>query len=73
MYGKLKIWLNERGIANLLSIPMLEKARYIVTTHTYGKWVVISPEGEEVIFKRDTGLCRGMPYIDLQNKRKGGP
>ena len=25
-YGKLKVWINERGISNLLSIPMLEDA-----------------------------------------------
>ena len=25
-YGEFKVWLNERGISNLLSIPMLEDA-----------------------------------------------
>ena len=27
-FGKFKVWLNEMGIANLLSIPMLESAGY---------------------------------------------
>ena len=65
MYRNFKVWVNKGRIANLLSIPTLEEDGYIVTTHTNGKWVIISPEGEEVIFERDTGLCRGMPYIDL--------
>ena len=71
MYGRFTIWLNERGIANLLSIPMLEKAGYIVITHTKKKWKVISPEGEEITFKRDTELCEGMPFIDLRKQQKG--
>ena len=71
MYGNFKVWVNERGIANLLSIPTLEEDGYIVTTHTNRKWVVISPEGEEVIFELDTGLCQGMPYIDLLKQQKG--
>ena len=48
MYRNFKVWLNKRKIANLLSIPTLEKDGYIVTTHTNEKWVVISLEGEEV-------------------------
>ena len=33
-YGEFKVWLNEGDISNLLSIPMLEDAGYIVSTHT---------------------------------------
>ena len=33
-YGEFKVWLNERGINNLLSIAMLEDTGYIVSTHT---------------------------------------
>ena len=32
-YGEFKVWLNERSISNLLSIPMIEDAGYIVSTH----------------------------------------
>ena len=70
-YGRFTIWVNERGIANLLSIPMLEKAGCIVITHTKKKWKVISPEGEEITFERDMGLCEGMPFIDLQKQTQG--
>ena len=52
-YGEFKVWLNERGIANLLSIPMLENAMYIVSTHTKGDWVVTTPKGKKIVFKRD--------------------
>ena len=31
-FGKLRAWLNENGIANLLSIPQLEKDGYTVST-----------------------------------------
>ena len=32
-FGKLKVWLNENGIANLLSIPQLEKDGYSVNVN----------------------------------------
>ena len=57
-YDEFKVWLNERGIANLLSITMLEDAGYIVSTHTKGDWVVTTPKGKKIIFKRDTGVCK---------------
>ena len=71
MYGRFRFWVNKNGIANLLSIPMLEKAGYVVTTHTKKDWKVISPEGEEIVFARDTGLCEGMPFIDLREQSRG--
>ena len=49
-YGKFKVWMNERGIANLLSILMLEDAGYIVYTHTKGDWVVTTPKGKKIVF-----------------------
>ena len=30
-----------------------------------------TPEGTRIKFKRDTGLCKGMPYIDMQNFKEG--
>ena len=70
-YDEFKVWLNERGIANLLSIPMLENAMYIVSTHTKGDWVVTTPKVKKIIFKRDTGVCKGMPYIILCEYKEG--
>ena len=49
-YGKFKVWLNDRGIANLLFIPMLENAGYIVSTHSKGDWVVTTLTGKKIIF-----------------------
>ena len=70
-YGKFKLWINERGIANLLSIPMLEDAGYIVYTYTKGDWVVTNPKCKKIIFKRDTGVCKEMPYINLRENKEG--
>ena len=36
-YEDFKVWLNEKGIANLISIPMLEASGYTVSTHTKGE------------------------------------
>ena len=35
-FGKIRVWLNKSGIANLLSIPQLEKDGYTVSTSTKG-------------------------------------
>ena len=68
-YGEFKVWLNERDIANLLSIPMLEDAGYILSTHTKGDWFVTNPKNRKIIFKRDTGVFKGMPYINLREHK----
>ena len=70
-YKKFDFWLKKRGIANLLSIPMLESIGYKVLTHTDRDWVVTVLDGQQIVFKRDTGLCRGMPYIDLRTSHLG--
>jgi len=70
-YKNFQVWLNEHGIVNLLSIPMLEEAGYKVSTHTDGDWKVTTPQGKVVVFKRDTGVCKGMPYIDLREHQEG--
>ena len=69
-YSKFKVWLNERGIANLLSIPMLEDAGYIVSTQTKGLGCNY-PKNKKIVFKRDAGVCKGMPYIDLRTHKEG--
>ena len=42
-YKNFQVWLNENGIVNLLSIPMLEEAGYKVSTHTDRDWEVTTP------------------------------
>ena len=65
------MWLNENGIANLISIPKLEADGYVVRTNTNGEWQVVTPEGENIPFKRDRGMCVGMPYINLREFKQG--
>ena len=65
--GVFKMWINEGGIANLLSIPQLEKDDFRVTSDTHREWIVYSPRGEKLIFKRDTGNLKNMPYIDVDD------
>ena len=61
------MWVNEQGMANLLSIPCLEADGYNILYDMKKEWIVTTPEGTRIKFKRDTGLCKGMPYIDMQN------
>ena len=68
-YGYFQVWLNKKGIADLISIPMLEASGYIISTHTHADWVVTTPEGKEIAFKQDKGVCTGMPYIDLSDQK----
>ena len=50
---------------------MLEATGYLVSTHTHGNWVVTSPNGKKIVFKRDIGVCNRMPYIDLRDNQEG--
>ena len=38
-----------------------------MTSDTHGEWIVYSPGGEKLVFKRDTGNLKGMPYVDLND------
>ena len=71
LYGKFHMWLNENGIVNLISIPMLEASGYVVSTHTMNQWEVITSGGDTIHFKQDTGVCAGMPYINLYKENIG--
>ena len=50
---------------------MLEADGCEVSTTTKRNWVVQPPSGEEIVFKRDSGVCKGMPYIDLREHMNG--
>ena len=69
-YGDLQVWINNKGIADLISIPMMEAGGYIVSTHTHTYWVVTTPKGKDITFKRDKGVCTGVPYIDLREQKE---
>ena len=54
-------------MTNLLSIPCLETDRYHIKYNNNGEWVVMTPKGVKIPFKRETGLCKGIPYIELRD------
>ena len=65
-FGLWDFWLNEQGIANLLSIPQLEKYGYVINYTTNRDWVVTTPERKTVMFQKDVDMCKGMPYLDVR-------
>eukprot|EP00956_Cyclotella_meneghiniana_P039180 scaffold167175_cov42-Cyclotella_meneghiniana.AAC.1 len=68
-WNGIPFWVNNTGIANLLSIPKLEKHGWIIKYKTGGEWQALSPGGQLLKFKKDTGLCNGMPYLDLSKPK----
>ena len=64
-WNGLKFWVNKNGIINLLSIPQLEKDGYFLTYMTTRGWRMYTPAGNTVVFKRDTGRCGEIPYINF--------
>ena len=70
--GPFDLWLNEKGIANLLSIPQLEEEGYKVQYETdLTQWTVTTPQGKKIVFEQDSGLCNRMPYIDMREVTEG--
>ena len=65
------MWLNKNGIANLLSILQLEQDRFVIDYNPNRNWTVTATQGKEIVFKKDTGLCEGMPYIDMRGHQEG--
>ena len=71
IYGDLQVCINKKGIVNIISTPMLEASGTIILTHSHADWVVNTPEGKDITFKRDKGVCNGMHYIDLCEQKEG--
>ena len=69
-YSDFQVWLNKKGIANLIFIPILEASEYIVSTHTQKNWVVTTSDVKDITSKRDKGVCTGMPYIYLRDQKE---
>ena len=65
------MWVDEQGMANLLLIPSLEADGYNISYNTKKEWVVTTSNRTRIKFKQDTGLCKGMPYIDMRNFKEG--
>ena len=47
MYGELVLWLNEHGIANLLSYPTLKRLGYTLSVHSKDDFWQVTPPGEK--------------------------
>ena len=61
-------WLVRNGMANLLSLPELEKLEFRIMYDTLDEWVVISPKGgARIIFKRETGRYDRFPFVYLDD------
>ena len=65
------MWLTEHGTANLLADPILESVGFIISFYTKKNWVVFTSKGKRYIFKRDTMVGKGMPYIDRRKDKVG--
>ena len=70
-YGNFQVWLNKKGIADIISIPMLEVSGYIVLAYTHADWVVNTPEGKGITFNCDNEVCTVIPYINLREQKEG--
>eukprot|EP00956_Cyclotella_meneghiniana_P028301 scaffold65295_cov71-Cyclotella_meneghiniana.AAC.14 len=59
-----EFWLNTSGIANLLSWPTAIKlgCKIVYKDET---WQVYTPSGYVLSFYPDTGVCAGMPFLDM--------
>ena len=64
------MWVMEHVIANIVSMGMLEKEGYNISYDTGGTWIVTTPSGGKIKFKRGTGAYYGIPYIDMSNNVK---
>ena len=62
------MWLVESLITNLLSVPHLKANGFTIDYNTKRDWVVTTPEGEEIMFKKDTGKCERFIFIDMDSQ-----
>ena len=54
-----------------MSIPQLEQDGFVIDYNTKRNWAVTTPQGKEIVFRKYTGLCEGMPYIDMREHQEG--
>ena len=66
LLGLFDYWLVRNGIANILSIPQLERDGFVVE-YVKQVWTIICPNGTRLVLKRDMGLCKAFPYLDMRN------
>ena len=54
-----------------MSIPVLDAAGYIISSHMKKDCVVFTSKGKNIVIKRDTGVTKGVMYIDLRTNTTG--
>ena len=64
-YGDISMWINKRGVANLLSLNQTDLDGCRVTYDTFKVWVLHVSDRTKIFFKRDTDIYDRMPYIDM--------
>ena len=65
MLGMFDMWINKKGIANLLSIPQLTDDGFTVNYDINGECVIYTPRGKKIVLQKDTGLCNRITFIDI--------
>ena len=59
------MWLVRNGIATLLSLPRIEEVKFSVSYDTWTHWDIHCPNGTVFILKKDVGVCKGFPNLDI--------
>ena len=65
------MWLVKNLIVNLWSVTKLERQGCKLTYSFDTNWELVTLDGVRYTFQRDTGVCKGFPYIDMR-KDEGG-
>ena len=63
------MWIKNRGVENLLSLTQLEQYGYCLTHGTLKDWFMHAAYVTKIVFKRDTGLCNRMQYLDMSESQ----
>ena len=53
------------------STTQLEEDGYCVTYDTLKEWILITPQGKRIVFKRDTDLWNRMPCTNIREHKEG--
>ena len=61
--GTLETWINPEVTSNIFSTPKLKKDGYKIIHDTKGEYLVYTPEGKVINFKRDYAHCKGITYL----------
>ena len=66
VYGKIDCWLNQQGIANIISISVFKKLKYDIKYDRNDNFWIVYNYGVTVILLEDD---QGLPYNDVSEHR----